>query len=98
MLVAPPYLRKFAGFCTLFVKGILARPPQIWEPAIRCGIASVMDILRPNRPRANPADPEIVRELIAVARKERASLHSLVASFGNQISQHAPQPLPPPPC
>ena len=45
-----------------------------------------MDRLKPNRPRANPADPEIVRELVAVARKERASLHSLVASMGNQIS------------
>ena len=47
---------------------------------------AVMDRLKPNRPRANPADPEIVRELIAVARKERASLHSLVALLGDQIS------------
>jgi hypothetical protein len=45
-----------------------------------------MDRLKPNRPRANPVNPEIVRDLIAVARKERAALHSLVASLGNQIS------------
>jgi hypothetical protein len=47
-----------------------------------------MEKQKPNGARANnPTDPEIVRELIAIAHKERASIHSLVASLGEQISR-----------
>ena len=47
-----------------------------------------MEKLKPDGARAdNPTDREIVRELIAVARKERASIHSLVASLGDQINR-----------
>lgn len=47
-----------------------------------------MEKPKSNGARANnPTDPEIVRELITVARKERASIHSLVASLGDQISR-----------
>ena len=48
-------------------------------------LAITVSKVKSNRSRAKPADPGIVRELITVARKERASLHSLVATLGDQI-------------
>jgi len=49
-------------------------------------LSRVLGKLKASKARANAIDSAIVRELIAVARKERASLHSLVASLSRQIN------------